>query len=172
MKQESKIKVLNTIRQFKLPKYEEIPDVGLYLEQTSIYMNQFFKVLPDMEITTSMISNYIKKGLVARSVKKKYYRDQIASLFFIAISKNVLSIDRINQLFELQLKTYDTHIAYEYMRLELENIIAYVFSMKDQLDDIGVTSSDEKEMLRNTLLTFSHKIYLDLCLEAVSQAEK
>ena len=58
------------------------------------------------------------------------------------------------------------------MRLELENIIAYVFSMKDQLDDIGVTSSDEKEMLRNTLMTFSHKINLELCLEAVSQEEK
>jgi len=171
MKQESKEKVLETIHQFKLPRYDQIPDVGLYLEQTASYMNQYFKVIPDMEITTSMISNYVKKGLVDRSIKKKYYRDQIASLMFVAIAKTVLSIDRINQLFILQARTYDKQTAYEYMRLELENIIYYVFGLKDNLDDIGVTHTDEKEMLRNTITTFAHKIYLELCLEAVSQEE-
>lgn len=171
MKQESKQKVLETIQQFKLPRYDQIPDVGLYLEQTASYMNQYFKVIPDMEITTSMISNYVKKGLVDRSIKKKYYRDQIASLMFVAIAKTVLSIDRINQLFILQVRTYDKQTAYEYMRLELENIIYYVFGLKATLDDIGVTHTDEKEMLRNTITTFAHKIYLELCLEAVSQEE-
>ena len=172
MKNESKQKVLQTIQQFNLPTYDQIPDVGLYLEQTANYMNQYFKVLPDMEITTSMISNYVKKGLVDRSIKKKYDRDQIASLMFVAIAKTVLSIDRINQLFVLQVLTYDKQTAYEYMRLELANIIEYVFGLKDELDEVGVTSSDEKEMLRYALTTFAHKIYLELCLEAVSQEEK
>lgn len=172
MKNESKQKVLQTIQQFNLPTYDQIPDVGLYLEQTAHYMNQYFKVLPDMEITTSMISNYVKKGLVDRSIKKKYYRDQIASLMFVAIAKTVLSIDRIHQLFVLQVLTYDKQTSYEYMRLELANIIEYVFGLKDDLDEIGVTSSDEKEMLRYALMTFAHKIYLELCLEAVSQEEK
>ena len=168
MKQESKQQVLTTIQQFNLPRYDQIPDVGLYLEQVASYMNQYFRVLPDMEITTSMISNYVKKGLVDRSIKKKYYRDQIASLMFVAIAKTVLSIDRINQLFIIQTKTYDKQTAYEYMRLELDNIIHYVFGMKDQLDSIGVTCTDEKDLLRYTLVTFAHKIYLELCLEAVS----
>lgn len=172
MKQESKEKVLKTIQQFKLPKYEEIPDVGLYLEQVANYMNQYFSKIPEMEITTSMISNYVKKGLVDRSIKKKYYRDQIASLMFVAIAKTVLSIDRIAQLFVLQEQSYDKHTAYEYLRLELENVIAYVFGFKNEIDNIGITSSDEKEMLRNTITTFAHKIYLELCLEAISQEEE
>ena len=171
MKNETKQKVIETIQQFKLPTYDEIPDMGLYLEQTSNYMNQYFKILPDQEITPSMISNYVKKGLVDRSIKKKYYRDQIASFMFIAIAKNVLSIDRINQLFVLQVRTYDKQTAYEYMRLELENILDYVFGLKESLDDIGVTISDEKEMLRNTLMAFAHKIYLELCIEAASKEE-
>ena len=172
MKKESKEMVVSTIKQFNLPRYDQIPDVGLYLEQVANYMNQYFKVLPDMEITTSMISNYVKKGLVDRSIKKKYYRDQIASLMFVAIAKTVLSIDRINQLFVLQIQTYDKQTAYEYMRLELENIIDYVFGIKEELDNVGVTCTDEKELLRYTLVAFAHKIYLELCLEAVSQEEK
>lgn len=172
MKQEIKTKVINTIQQFKLPRYEDIPDVGLYLEQTASYMNQYFKVIPNMEITTSMISNYVKKGLVERSIKKKYYRNQIASLMFIITAKNVLSIDRISQLFILQSNSYEFPIAYEYFRMELDNVIAYVFGLKDEIDQVGVTSSDEKEMLRYTITTFAHKIYLELYLQAIFESEQ
>ena len=155
-----------------MPRYQELPNEGLYLEQTTQYINHVLAPLGCIELTSSMISNYVKKGLVDRSIKKKYYRDQIASLMFVAIAKTVLSIDRIHQLFVLQVLTYDKQTAYEYMRLELANIIEYVFGLKDDLDEVGVTSSDEKEMLRYALMTFAPKIYLELCLEAVSQEEK
>ena len=45
------------IRAFRLPRYEEIPNVGLYLEQAAKYINEY--LLPHQEggITGSMISN-------------------------------------------------------------------------------------------------------------------
>ena len=72
-----------SIENFRLPRYREIPDVGLYLDQTVKYINPFLAPLGFPEITASMISNYVKKGYIASPVRKQYNADQIACLFFI-----------------------------------------------------------------------------------------
>ena len=92
MDQIIKDRVAASIEHFRLPAYESIPDVGLYLEQTVKYINSYFDSFESMNLTASMVSNYVKKGLVANAVKKQYYREQIAYLFFIAVAKNVLSM--------------------------------------------------------------------------------
>jgi hypothetical protein len=35
--------------------------------------------------------------------------------------------------------------------------------LKETLDNVGNDVSDEKVMLRNTIVTISHKLYLDQC---------
>ena len=153
--------IIKSIQDFKLPKYEEIPNVGLYLEQTAKYISEYLAPLQDGAITGSMISNYVKKGLVSNPVKKQYNREQIAYFIFIAIAKNVLSMEDIGLLFEIQKKTHDAHKAYSYFERELRNVIEYVFGIKDNLDQISENNSGEKLMLRNTIITVAHKIYLD-----------
>ena len=44
-------------QQIRLPTYEEIPGVGLYLEQTVKYLNEFLVPMLGAEITPSMVSN-------------------------------------------------------------------------------------------------------------------
>ena len=58
------------IAAFNLPTYREIPNVGLYLDQVSKYINECFTDLPDFSITNSMISNYVKHDIIANPVKK------------------------------------------------------------------------------------------------------
>ena len=48
------------IKTFRLPRFREIPDMGLYLDQTVKYINRFLEPLGGMEITSSMVSNYVK----------------------------------------------------------------------------------------------------------------
>ena len=60
----------DAIRQFTLPSYNEIPNVGLYLEQTAKYISEYLTCLGDFALTGSMISNYVKKGLIKNPVKK------------------------------------------------------------------------------------------------------
>ena len=100
MKPKTKQIIADSLRDFHLPSYREIPDVGLYLDQTVKYVNRYLAPLGCMEITSSMVSNYVKKGLVENPVKKQYNREQIAYLFFIAVAKNVLSMEDIRLLFE------------------------------------------------------------------------
>jgi len=83
---------------FTLPDYDQIPNVGLYLEQVTKYLNEYLEPLGCATLTGSMISNYVKKGLVKNPVKKQYDREHIARLLVIAVSKTVLSLEEIQQL--------------------------------------------------------------------------
>lgn len=161
MRKEIKEEIVASIQDFRLPRYQEIPDVGLYLEQVAVYISEHLAPLENITLTGSMISNYVKKGLLKSPVKKQYDRDQVAYLFFIAIAKSVISMEDIRLLFELQKKTYEPQRAYDYFCMEFENILQHVFGIKEQLDVIGVDDTDEKEMLRNTIITVAHKVYLD-----------
>lgn len=167
MTQQVKEEIIASIQNFKMPRYQEIPEVGFYLEQVATYMLEYLSPLESITITGSMISNYVKKGLLSNPVKKQYSRDQIAYLFFIAIAKTVLSMDDIRKLVELQKDTYTSERAYDYFCQELENVIFYVFGIKEELETIGVDDTDEKEMLRNTIMTVAHKIYLDKCFARI-----
>lgn len=171
MNQKMKDEILNSIRNFALPRYEEIPNVGLYLEQTSKYISEYLACLGDFALTGSMISNYVKKGLISNPVKKQYNREQIAYLIFIAVAKSVLSMEDIRLLIQMQKDAYASQKAYEYFRLELENVLFYVFGLKETLDNVGNDRTDTKNMLRTIIITAAHKAYLDKYFAAL-HAEK
>lgn len=151
-------------KDFRLPKYNEIPSVGLYLEQTAKYITET-GYNGESVITGSMISNYVKKGLISNPVKKQYSRDQIAYLIFISMAKTVLSMEDIRLLIELQKKSYPNEKAYNYLVDEFENVIGYVFGLKDEMEMIGRNNNEVKVMLRNLIITVAHKAYLDMCFK-------
>ena len=150
-----------SIEALHLPAYQEIPDVGLYLEQTAKYISDALTPIQDMPITGSMISNYVKKGLISKPVRKQYSREQIAQLIFIAAAKSVVSMDDLNLMLSVQRKTYSIQVAYDYFRDELYQMLTYVFSRKGEMDALDTQAAEEKVMLRNAVITVAHKIYLD-----------
>lgn len=151
------------IRSFHLPTYNEIPDVGLFLEQTTKFISEHLGPLDKIVITSSMISNYVKMKLVDSPVKKQYSRDQIAYLIFIAITKSVLPLEDIQVLIQIQRRTYSTSRAYTYFCTEMENMLRFVFGLENELNPIEPGASDEKVMLRNITIAVAHKVYLDKC---------
>jgi DNA-binding transcriptional MerR regulator len=158
-----------SMKDFALPKFGQLPDMGLYLEQTAKYINQCFAPLGTMEITGSMIRNYVKMGLVKNPVKKQYYRDQIAHLMAITILKPALSLENIQQLFQLQRGVYTDETAYDYLCMELKNTLDYRFGVTGGLEDVGRTKSIEKEMLRSAVSAVAHIVYLDHCFRAIGR---
>ena len=106
MKNLSNNQITEAIKSFRMPRFYELPNVGLYLDQTTKYINSFLSPLGCMEITPSMVINYVKKGLITNPIKNQYDAEQIAYLFFIAVAKNVLSMENIKKLIELQKNSY------------------------------------------------------------------
>ena len=157
---------------FHLPRYQDIPDVGLYLEQTVRYISGYLSPLGEFPLTGSMVSNYVKQGIIANPVKKRYNREQIAYLIFVAVAKSVLSMDDIRLFVGVQKQTYTPQRAYEYFREEMENILFYVFGMKENLDTVGVDHTLEKEMLRTMIIAAAHKLYLEKYFAALHPCEE
>lgn len=104
-----------------LPKWEQLPDLDLYLDQLLLYTNKttnFGSPAIQKEVTASMINNYVKHGYLANPIKKKYEKQQVARLIAVTILKNAFPIQAIAQvLSQLQEKSnsqvlYDTFVDY------------------------------------------------------------
>lgn len=83
---------------FSYPKWEELPELDLYLDQVLLYVNQVCKSTishRDKGLTASMINNYVKHGYISKPSKKKYQKHQVARLIAITTLKTVFSIQEI-----------------------------------------------------------------------------
>ena len=109
--------------EYRLPRYKEIPDVGLLLDQVARLINGYLESYQDIRLTNSMISNYVKHNIIARPVRKLYYREQIASLVFIAVAKTVLSLDDIDTLLRIQRQNHTPEAAYNTFCKSLEKAL-------------------------------------------------
>ena len=117
---------------FSYSKWEEIPNIDLYLDQVLLYVNQVCApISPDKEkgLTASMVNNYVKHGYLTKPDKKKYQRKQIARLIAITTLKSVFSIQEIAQtLNTLQTQAssdqlYDAFVDYMNHGIDPENPI-------------------------------------------------
>ena len=171
MNQEMKRRVTACAAGFSLPRYRELPSVGLYLDQTVQLVNSCFRGFPGVELTPSMVSNYVKKGVISHPVKKKYSHEQLASLIYIVLSKNVLSLENIDTLFQMQRAHCTAAEAYDYFCDEMENCLPFVFGCTREIRDLAVDAADEKLLLRSTILAAANKMYLDCCFNALRQEE-
>ena len=167
MKTETKCRVAACAAGFALPRYADLPQMGLYLDQTVQYVNSYFRTFCGVELTSSMVSNYVKKGILSHPVRKKYARDQIASLMYIAVSKTVLSMENIDALFKMQRAHCSAGAAYDYFCDEMENCLPFVFGCTREIRDLAVDAADEKLLLRSTILAAANKMYLDCCFKLI-----
>ena len=171
MKTQTKLEIAQSIRHFRLPRYEQIPTVGLYLEQVTKYIGEYLDPIQEGALTASMISNYVKKHLIDSPVKKQYSRDQIAYLIFIAVAKNVLSLDALMNFIHLQQRTYTAQRAYDYFCQQFENLLRFTFEVTDTVDLDFDDAGDEKRLLYSCVVAVAQKLYLEKSLAAIAKEE-
>lgn len=162
---------LDAIKNYKLPAFNEIPDVGLYLNQSATYINKALEPLFGQAITESMISNYVKKKLIDNPVKKQYSREMIAYLLFIAVAKNVASLDDLQFLIQKQKLKYNAKESYEYFQRAFETILKSVFGFDASKDDKEKRTVEE-ELLENIIVTVAHKLYVDIAFDILKKEEE
>ena len=96
----------DTLQDFHLPRWEELPNFDLYLDQVITliegYLQHLFDEENDTILTSAMINNYVKLKLIPKAEKKRYNRVHIAYLIAITILKQVLTISEVKQGIEYQ----------------------------------------------------------------------
>jgi hypothetical protein len=158
------VKIAEELAPYRLPRYQEITDVGLYLEQTVRLVNAALAPLGEPPLTISMVSNYVKQKMVESPVRKEYHRDQIALLFFIAFAKSVLSLEEIRFLIGVMGQSgYDVRRAYLFLCRELKEDLAEIMTHNAPKHPYPADAemSEAKSLFRNVIITVANKIYID-----------
>jgi len=85
---------------YRLPRYEEMPDILLYMDQVLSLMERYLSGLhvDPKTLTASMVNNYVKMGAVPSPEKKKYGREHLCHLMMICLLKSVMPIPSITAL--------------------------------------------------------------------------
>ena len=85
-------------RDFEATAWDSLPDIELYMDQITGYLNRQLRMQSRDDkdeaqlLTSSMINNYVKSGLVSRPTQKRYDREQLAQLYMLCSMKQILSI--------------------------------------------------------------------------------
>ena len=98
------------------PKWSELPNIDLYLDQVLLYVNRLDSssiVDDDKGLTSAMINNYVKNGHLDKPIKKKYSRRQLARLIVITCLKNVFAIQEISKTISNLTKDGDSEAMYD-----------------------------------------------------------
>ena len=97
----------NGISRMHFPKWEELPSLGLYVDQVAAVINEYLTSLGMEPLTKSMINNYVKKKTIQAPIKKKYAVNQIVDLLLIGFFKNTFTINDIRQgILQITAKDY------------------------------------------------------------------
>lgn len=89
---------------FRLPEWETIPDIGLYMEQVVDLLRGYLDYMPpelkeeEQPVTSAAINNYVRRKLLPSPRRKRYYRVHIAYLIMICTLKQSLNMSMIQTL--------------------------------------------------------------------------
>ena len=144
MNNETKRRVAACAAGFALPRYAELPTVGLYLDQSVQFVNGCFRTFQGVELTASMVSNYVKKGIISHP---------------------------IDSLFKMQQAHYTSAQAYDTFCDELESYLPYVFGLTKSFSELEPDVDDARKLLRSTIISAVNKIYLDCVFTDLRQEQ-
>ena len=126
-------------------KAMDIPDIGLYMDQVTTFMDAHLKnttrePATDKILTKTMINNYAKNDLLPPPTKKKYSRDHVLLLIFIYYYKGILSISDIQEL----LKPITERYFENGKAFDLSRVYEEVFSLEREQKDVLKADVEEK----------------------------
>ncbi len=104
--------------------WDSLPDLSLYMDQVIGYMSrQLIHYNAEETLTSAMVNNYIKDGLLPRAEGKRYNRTHLAYLTQICALKQILPVKDAGLLAQLGEKE-DVRAGYEKFRALLDAALA------------------------------------------------
>ncbi len=105
------------LNRYTLPTWEQLPDLGLYMDQVIQLLSQYLDYMPpelkeEQIITAAAINNYVRTRVMPEPKKKKYYRIHLAYLIIICTLKQSLSIAMLQHLIPIGLDETQVNAVY------------------------------------------------------------
>lgn len=152
------------IADFHIPRWNELPNLDLYIDQVICFLDESLSNYAHKEkegnvLTKTMINNYVKHSVIPPAINKKYNKEHIANLFIICILKQLYSINDIAKLIKSATKNMPIEKSYNMFCDELEGAISAIFAGKQYVAEENIIY--ERYVLKRVVYSFANKLYVD-----------
>lgn len=155
----------------------KMPDIDLYMDQVLEYMvRQHIGLEEEESLTSAMVNNYIKRGLLPRAQGKKYKKEHIAYLTAICLFKQVLSVDDTDAMLAIQLKEKGIDQFYDqYCKILDEQYLKMACKLEESFDEQNSIEIKEEEatslILELAISSYVQKITCEKLLKKLIRKE-
>ena len=154
----------NYMADFSLPSWDQIPDLGLYMEQVITFVRGCLRNFEDGTeepvITASAVNNYVRKKFMPQPVKKRYYRTHLAYLLIICTLKQAISIAEIQNMIPVDIEEEELKTFYTSFTIQHKRAAGYFASRFDEFRKDFLSEVPEE----NTFLDKKTEITMDIAL--------
>lgn len=113
--------------------WDALPDIPLYMDQVVGYLSRQLISFEEGEgLTSAMINNYIKDGLLARANGKKYDQEHLGYLTAISAMKQVLSVREMRALVAMGQEGRDSKRLYDFFCQTLDEALTETAERLDE----------------------------------------
>jgi len=168
------METVNHVKTNLLPRWEELPDLDLYMDQVLSLTDRYLAPLSVKPITASMINNYVKLKLIPPTKGKRYSRVHVAFIFAIAVLKDVFEIAQIREGILIETNVLGLKNAYNLFTIEIESAIRLVEAQSGQKEPIALIEgeiSDANKIMKFAALSFATQRHAKALIQFNKQGE-
>ncbi len=134
------------LKEFSLPSWEDFPSIELYMDQVVALLNEYLRIFlvpkSDMQITSTMINNYVKLKTIPAPVKKRYSKKHLAYLVMVCILKQTHSMSTISTMIPPDLEEEELKRIYNSFVINHSKAYSYV---TDQIYNVAQRFLEDDE---------------------------
>ncbi|MCL1803385.1 MAG: DUF1836 domain-containing protein [Eubacteriaceae bacterium] len=150
------------ILNYRCPKWNDWPDIGLYMDQATRLLESHVAGFSTSEatkaVTPMMINNYVKRKIIKPSKNKAYNREHLAHLYILFMLKPVLSLSEICESLAYASENSSFEDVYNSFCANIESAIAIAFGSESE------NKAREEGILSAFCLAFAYYMLAKLCL--------
>lgn len=165
----------NLTSSIRLPRWEELPDIDLYMDQVLKLTEKHLSPFGTKPVTAAMINNYVKLKLLPAPIGKKYTRLHVAFIFAIAILKDIFEISQIRDGILVETRILGLKQAYNLFVTEVENAVRMVELQGQQAKPMALLEGEldaQNRILKLAALSFAAQRYTKFLINQHDNGEK
>ena len=165
IEKETLVSALNDIeikfKNYSLPKWNELPDIELYMDQIISLLEKYLKIYHEIlgtekTITPSMINNYVKLGTIPPPTKKRYSKVHLAYLLVVCTLKQTHDMATIQKIMPVDLSATEVEQTYASFVKNQQKAHNYVMeNIRSVADPIIDLEGNNQERLNDILIQLS-----------------
>lgn len=159
-------KLTEEMRQSLDTNYDSLPDLDLYMDQVLAYLSRTnISFRAEDKLTSAMVNNYKKSGLMPGTPGKKYNRTHLVYLTLIARLKQVLSVKDVDILLKEDMKNVSLREYYAEFLGTLDSSFEELYAQIEDLSEEELS----KTAMKLALSAYTSKIACQYIIDLIEE---